>query len=101
MGLGPLTFNKMAEEIKKRSLDEKIQELPKEFLLFGEQYKDKHFEKTLDLVNKVLENGGINTLEEKYKNGFITLFRMIHAWGFYAGMDYTIAPWEKYDENEL
>lgn len=87
----------MTTEEKIKTFKEQLEELPPEFTLFMEEYREDHFKDLIKYVINVFE------LEKEFKNmtteeqnKTIELFKVFHNFGFYGGVAYTLDPQQKY-----
>lgn len=87
------------DEEKYKSFKEQLEELPPEFTLFMEEYREDHFSDLIKYVVDIfdLKNEFENmTVEEQNKT--IELFKVFHNFGFYGGVAYAIDPQQKYNK---
>lgn len=84
-------------EEKYKTFKDQIEELPPEFALYMEEYREEHFTDLIKLVTKefdLIKEFEQMTLEEQ--NKVIELFKTFHNFGFYGGVSYTLDPQQRY-----
>ncbi len=87
----------MAEEKHRREFKEQIEELPEEFLIALEEYKEAHFVDTVAYALSLLgENNDFSKLSDQEKDGLLEIFRVLHHYGFYGGVSFTLDPDQEY-----
>lgn len=90
------------DEVKYKSFKEQIEELPPEFALYMEEYREEHFTDLIKLITKtfnLIEEFEKMTIEEQ--NRVIEIFKAFHNFGFYGGVSYTLDPQQKYIPKHL
>lgn len=96
--------NNINSENQRKSFKELIEQFPPEFRLLAEQYCEKHMIDTVNMINNFIEsdNGyNINDMEESSRNLFFSILEIAHNWGFYGGMEFTLAPDQEYNPRNI
>lgn len=85
------------QENDRKSFKQQLEELPPEFTLFMEEYREDHFKDLIKLVTNefdLLKEFEQMTTEEQ--NKVIEIFKVFHNFGFYGGVSYTLDPQQRY-----
>lgn len=80
-----------------KTLNDQLKELPDEFKLAMEEYREIHFLDVLKLINLAIgKENDFDLLSEEEKSKLIAIFSILHNYGFYAGVSFTLDPDQKY-----
>lgn len=82
---------------KYKTFDEQLAELPPEFAIFMEQYREDHFMDLINLIDKEFNlSEELKEMTVDEQNKIVEIFKVFHNFGFYGGVSYTLDPQQRY-----
>lgn len=80
-----------------KTFKEQIEELPPEFTLYMEEYREDHFKDLIRLAYKEFDlEKEFNLMTVEEQNKVVEVFKVFHNFGFYGGVSYTLDPQQRY-----
>ena len=91
---------------QRKTFKELIEQFPPEFRLLSEQFCEKHMVDTINMISDFIDsndkyNISISNMDKAERDLFFSVLEIAHNWGFYGGMEFTLAPDQEYKQKNL
>ena len=89
-------------ETTNNSFIDKMNEMPPEFIIALENYRELHFNDVLYYLFKILgDKNDFFSMPQETQEVLMNLFMKLHNWGFYGGVNFTLDPGQEYKPQYL